>query len=115
MALADEFEGMRVDLDGVVWIGRELVPGSIQALRQLIDAGKEIVFVTNNPGKPAGEYAQRLAEAGVEVGAGQIVTAGEATAAVGAAGTEPGSTSFVIGAPAFHDTVAAAGLDVLEG
>ena len=27
MALADEFEGLLVDLDGVVWIGRELVPG----------------------------------------------------------------------------------------
>src|ERR1051326_5756079 len=115
MALADEFGGFLIDLCGVVWTGRELVPGSIEALRQLIDAGKEIVFVTNNPGKPASEYARRLAKAGVEVDAEKIVTAGEATAALAADGTEPGSTAFVIGAPAFHDTVAAAGLELLEG
>ena len=32
MALADEFDGLLVDLDGVVWIGRELVPGAAEAL-----------------------------------------------------------------------------------
>ncbi|HET8862177.1 MAG TPA: HAD-IA family hydrolase, partial [Solirubrobacterales bacterium] len=46
---------------------------------------------------------------------GRIVTAGEATAALAADGTEPGSTAFVIGAPAFHDTVARTGLTLLEG
>lgn len=115
MALADEFDGLLVDLDGVVWIGRELVPGSIEALRQLIDAGKEIVFVTNNPGKPAGEYAERLSEAGVKASAEQIVTAGEATAALAGARAEGGNTAFVIGAPAFHDSAGAAGLELLDG
>ncbi|HET8863831.1 MAG TPA: hypothetical protein VFM94_11350, partial [Solirubrobacterales bacterium] len=74
MALADELDGLLIDLDGVVWIGRELVPGSAEALRKLLDAGKKIVFVTNNPGKPASEYARRLAGAGIEVDAGRIVT-----------------------------------------
>lgn len=115
MALADEFDGFLVDLDGVVWIGRELVPGSAEALRSLLDDGKEIVFITNNPGKPAAEYARRLSEAGVEVGAERIVTAGEATAALAAERGGAGATAFVIGAPAFHETVAAAGLELLEG
>ena len=51
MSLADEFDGLLVDLDGVVWVGREMVPGSVEALRSLLDQGKQIVFVTNNPGK----------------------------------------------------------------
>jgi len=112
MALADEFDGLLVDLDGVVWIGREMVPGSVDALRSLLDAGVEIVFVTNNPGKPAAEYARRLGEVGVEVDAERIVTAGEATAELA---KERGGTAFVIGAPAFRDTVAATGLRLLEG
>jgi HAD superfamily hydrolase (TIGR01450 family) len=114
MALADRFDGFLVDLDGVVWIGRELVPGSAEALRALLGAGKEIVFVTNNPGKPGAAYVERLREAGIAVGDDRIVTAGEATAEL-AAERWPGGDAFVIGAPAFHETVAARGLKLLEG
>jgi len=115
MALVDEFDGFLVDLDGVVWIGREPVPGAAEALRELIGAGREIVFVTNNPAKPASAYAQRLREAGVEVGDDRVVTAGEATARLAAERANRGESAFVIGAPAFKDTVAAAGLEVLHG
>jgi HAD superfamily hydrolase (TIGR01450 family) len=115
MALANEYDGLLVDLDGVVWIGRELVPGSAEALRSLLNDGKEIVFVTNNPGKPAAEYARRLAEMGVEIGAERIVTAGEATASLAVERAGEGASALVIGAPAFHNTVAATGLKLLEG
>ncbi|HWT91253.1 MAG TPA: HAD family hydrolase, partial [Solirubrobacterales bacterium] len=76
MPLADSFDGFLVDLDGVVWIGREPVPGSPETLRALLDAGKRVVFVTNNPGRHPAAYAERLREVGVEVGAEQVVTAG---------------------------------------
>ena len=42
-----------------------------------------------------------------------VVTAGEATARLAAASSQAGDGAFVIGAPAFKETVAAAGLDVL--
>lgn len=113
MALADEFDGLLVDLDGVVWVGSEMLPGSVEALRALLDQGKQIVFVTNNPGKLAAEYAQRLRDAGVAAADDRIVTAGEATARLAA--ERGGGNAFVIGAPAFHQTVAAAGLRLLEG
>ncbi len=115
MALVDEFDGLLIDLDGVVWIGREAVPGSTAALRSLLDAGKEIVFVTNNPAKPAAEYARRLSEAGVEIEPERIVTAGESTAALVAERLGPGGNAFAIGAPAFHESLSAAGLELLEG
>jgi HAD superfamily hydrolase (TIGR01450 family) len=115
MALADEFDGLLVDLDGVVWAGREMVPGAAETLRSLLDSGKEIVFVTNNPGKPASAYAKRLAEVGVEVSAERIVTAGEVTAKLAAESAGSGATGFAIGASAFHETVAATGLELLEG
>jgi glycerol-1-phosphatase len=115
VAVEDEFDGLLIDLDGVVWIGREPVPGSAEALRTLMDAGVEIAFVTNNPGRPAEEYARRLGEIGVTVGAERVVTAGEATAALAAERRGAGTSAFVIGAPAFHETVAAAGLEPLEG
>jgi glycerol-1-phosphatase len=115
MALADEYDGLLVDLDGVVWIGKEPVPGSAGALAALIGAGKPIVFVTNNPGRPASTYAERLQAAGVPAEEGQIVTAGMVTAALAAERAGEGTGSFVIGAAAFKDTAAAAGLELLDG
>lgn len=115
MGLADEFDGLLVDLDGVVWIGREMIPGSTEALAALLERGVEIVFVTNNPAKPAAAYVERLREAGIPVADDRVVTAGEATAALAAESAGSGATAFVIGAAAFHETVAAAGLKLLEG
>jgi len=115
VALADRFDGFLVDLDGVVWIGREPVPGSPQALRTLLEGGKRVVFVTNNPGRPPAAYAERLGELGVEVGAEQIVTAGMVAARLAGEAAGPGGSAFVIGAPALKEMVAATGARLLEG
>ena len=115
MALADEFDGFLIDLDGVVWEGRELLPGSVEALRALIESGKEIVYVTNNSVKQPEAYAVRLREAGVEVASDRVVTAGAATAQLAAEHVGIAGTAFVIGAPGFKETVAATGLALLDG
>ncbi|HET8954536.1 MAG TPA: HAD-IIA family hydrolase [Solirubrobacterales bacterium] len=115
MALADRFDGLLVDLDGVVWIGREPVPGSVEALRSLLAAGKRIVFVTNNPGKLPAAYAERLRGLGVEVGEEQIITAGIAVARLAREATGEGGGAYVIGGEPLKEMVAAAGARVLEG
>jgi HAD superfamily hydrolase (TIGR01450 family) len=115
VALADRFDGLLVDLDGVVWIGREPVPGSPEALRALLEAGKRIVFVTNNPGKQPSAYAERLRELGVEVGADRIVTAGVVVARLAGEAAGEGGGAFVIGAAALKEMVAATGARLLEG
>jgi glycerol-1-phosphatase len=112
---ADEFDGFLIDLDGVVWVGSEFVPGAAAALREMIEAGKEIVFLTNNPGRAAASYAQRLREAAVRITDQQVLTAGAATARLAANSAKRGAGAFVIGAPAFREAVAEAGLGVLEG
>jgi HAD superfamily hydrolase (TIGR01450 family) len=115
MALADEFDGFLVDLDGVVWIGREPVPGAAEALRVLLENGKPIVFVTNNPGRPPSTYVERLRERDIPVADGMVVTAGTATARLAAERVGAGRTAFVIGAPAFKGSVAEAGLEPVDG
>lgn len=113
--LADRFDGLLIDLDGVVWIGREQVPGSIEALRALLAAGKRIVFVTNNPGRLPEAYAERLQGLGVAVGAEQIVTAGTAVARLAGEAAGAGGSAFVIGAAPLKEMVAATGARVVEG
>jgi HAD superfamily hydrolase (TIGR01450 family) len=91
------------------------VPGAVETLQGLSAAGKEIVFVTNNPGRPASTYVERLRSAGVDVGEGRVLTAGTVTARLAAEAVGEGGSAFVIGAPAFKETAAGAGLDVLDG
>jgi HAD superfamily hydrolase (TIGR01450 family) len=115
VAIADGFDGLLIDLDGVVWIGREPVPGSIEALAALLAAGKRIVFVTNNPGKLPAAYAERLRGLGVEVGEEQIVTAGMVAARLAGEAAGPGGSAFVVSRAPLKEMVAAAGVTVLEG
>lgn len=114
MPLTDRFDGFLIDLDGVVWIGREPVPGSPETLATLLEAGKRLVFVTNNPGRHPAAYAERLREIGVEVGPEQVVTAGTVAARL-AAEAAPEGAGFVIGAPALKEMVAAGGIHLLDG
>lgn len=106
MALADQFGGLLIDLDGVVWIGREPVPGSPETLAELLEAGKQLVFVTNNPTKPPAAYAKRLGEMGIAVEPEQIVTAGMVAARLAGEAAEGGS-ALVIGAEPLKEMVAA--------
>jgi glycerol-1-phosphatase len=115
VALADGFDGLLIDLDGVVWIGREPVPGSPQALAALLESGKQIVFVTNNPARPPAAYAERLRSLGVNVGEDRIVTAGMVAARLAAEAAGLGGSAFVIGAAPLKEMVAATGTRVLEG
>jgi HAD superfamily hydrolase (TIGR01450 family) len=115
VTLADRFDGLLIDFDGVVWTGREPVPGSAETLAALLAAGKELVFVTNNPSKPPAAYAERLAEMGVEVGPERIVTAGIVAARLAGEAAGAGGSAFVIGATPLRELVAAAGAVVLEG
>jgi HAD superfamily hydrolase (TIGR01450 family) len=111
--LSNDYDGFLVDLDGVVWIGRDPIPGSPEALQALLEQGKEICFVTNNPSRPPERYAERLREMGVEIGPERIVTAGMVAARL--AGEAASGGAFVIGASALKEMVAAAGPALLEG
>lgn len=115
MALADEFDGFLIDLDGVVWVGREPLPGAAETLRALLDDGRELAFVTNNPARSGAGYAERLRELGIEVGADSVLTAGVVTAELAAEAAGPGAGTFTIGGHGLKELVAAAGLTPLEG
>jgi HAD superfamily hydrolase (TIGR01450 family) len=115
MALADDFDGFLIDLDGVVWIGREPVPGAPGALAALLEAGKRVVFVTNNPAKFPAAYAERLAGFGVEVEESQIVTAGMVAARLAREAAGPDGSAFVVSRTTLKEMIAATGLTVLEG
>lgn len=114
MPTIDSYDGFLIDLDGVVWVGRDPVPGSPEALARMLAAGKQLVFVTNNPTKRPEAYAERLAGLGVEVGPERIVTAGIVAARLAAEAVPAGATALVLGYEPLHELVRNEGLRVIE-
>jgi glycerol-1-phosphatase len=89
-----------VDLDGVVYRGRDPVPGMPELLRQRAAAGDRIVYVTNNSRSHREEYRARLERLGVPLlptAEESIVTAARATAVLLAEATPPGRVAMVLG------------------
>jgi glycerol-1-phosphatase len=114
-AIADRYDGFLLDLDGTVWVGEEAVAGAAEALARLRSAGKRLVFVTNDSRADAAELAERLRSFGIEAGEKHVLTAGAVTSRLAAEAAGAGAGAFVIGAPALHREVSAAGLRLLEG
>jgi len=78
--IAERFDTYLLDLDGVVYLGDQLLPGARSSLRRLRRMGKTLRFLTNDPRPTRKDLAGRLGELGVEARPAEIVTCGWATA-----------------------------------
>jgi len=61
------------DLDGVIWLAHEPIPGSVRAIASLREAGIRVVFVTNNSFSTYDEQVIALGSIGIPAD-GDIVT-----------------------------------------
>jgi HAD superfamily hydrolase (TIGR01458 family) len=73
-------EGLLIDLDGTVYHGRELIPGSADAIGQLRDAGVPFVFTTNTSRMSRSDIAASLDLMGLPVEQSEIFSAPVAAA-----------------------------------
>ena len=66
-ALALRYDGFILDLWGVVHDGVAPMPGALECLRSLIEAGKRIVLLSNAP-RRARDVVERIDRIGVPAG-----------------------------------------------
>jgi HAD superfamily hydrolase (TIGR01450 family) len=105
--LAERFDAFFFDLDGVVYLGDEPLPGAREALARLRRAGKEIRFLTNHPRPTRTQVCRRLNAMGV------VVTSGWATASyllqngIGSA--------YVVGSRGLASEIGGVGVEVVDG
>jgi HAD superfamily hydrolase (TIGR01457 family) len=93
--LADPYDAILLDLDGVLYRWPDAIPGAAVAVAALREAGKRLAFVTNNSSRTPEEVAERLASVGVRAEPKEVVTSAIATAA--ALGERGVRSAFVIG------------------
>ncbi len=116
MRLADRFDAFFLDLDGVVYVGEQALPGAPEAIARLRAEGKRILFLTNDPRHARRDYAAKLERLGVSATVDDVLTSGSATALYLARhGEAEGRTVYVIGTEELKDEMRAVGLRVLEG
>src|SRR3954470_14491579 len=113
-APVNRYDQVILDLDGCVWVGPEPVPGSVDAITALREAGKRIAFVTNDPRHALEEHVRKLWRIGVQASLKDVVSSGAAMQHL-LAETRRGRTAFVIGGESFHRHVAEAGCRILNG
>jgi len=88
--------GFLIDMDGVIYRGRTLIPGAEQFVNQLIAQQVPFLFLTNNSQRTRRDVATRLRRMGVQAEENHIFTCAMATARF-LAQQKPGGTAYVIG------------------
>ncbi len=73
--------GVLFDLDGVFYVGEQVIPGAQATLRRLEDKGVPHCFVTNTTTRTRQQLSQRLASLGLDISADAIVSAPAAACA----------------------------------
>jgi len=95
--LAARYDVCLLDLDGVLYVGPDAVPGAPEALRAARTAGMRAGFVTNNASRTPERVAAHLTRLGIPADADDVVTSGQAAASLVAAEVPPGSPVLVVG------------------
>jgi HAD superfamily hydrolase (TIGR01450 family) len=103
-----------LDLDGTVWVGDSALPGAIEAVSALREAGKAVLFLTNDVRHPPEGFVRKLWRLGFQASLAEVLSVGAALQFWLAEGT-PRRSAFVVGSQALVDHVAEAGLRILNG
>ncbi|MDR9795161.1 TIGR01459 family HAD-type hydrolase [Aeribacillus pallidus] len=78
--IIDEFDVFLFDLDGVIYIGENPLPGAVESLRRLRQEKKMIRFLTNDPCTTREKIAGRLKRMGITASPEEIITSAWLTA-----------------------------------
>jgi ribonucleotide monophosphatase NagD (HAD superfamily) len=97
------FDGYALDLDGTVYLGDALLPGAAETVARIRAAGSRLVFLTNNPLRPAASYAEQLSGLGIPAAEADVVTPlGVLTAYL--SGRHPGAAVLTVAEPLVDQT-----------
>jgi glycerol-1-phosphatase len=111
--LADRYDAILFDLDGVLYRGDEAIPGAADTVRDLRARNKGLAFVTNNSSRTPEQVGEKLAGLGIEADPVEIVTSAVATAVLLA--KRGVRRAFVIGEAGIRQALRHKGIEVLDG
>ncbi|MBQ3269542.1 MAG: HAD-IIA family hydrolase [Clostridia bacterium] len=102
-----------LDMDGTFYLGGQLIDGSLDFIRKVVDSGRDFMFLTNNSSHNAEFYVKKLAGMGLSIDRRRVMTSGEATCEK-LHELYPGKRAFVLGNEFLKAEFAEAGIPVDE-
>jgi HAD superfamily hydrolase (TIGR01450 family) len=108
------YDGLIIDLDGVIWLGDDPIAGAADAVTALRADGIRVLFLTNEPLRSRTAIAARLTEIGIPATSADVMTSAAAAARTVAslAGLRT-RCALVVGPPALRDEINGAGFRLL--
>jgi 4-nitrophenyl phosphatase len=103
-----------VDMDGVLYRGNYVLPGTRGFLAFLREQGICFTLATNNATKTPQQFVERLAGMGVTIQPEEVMTSALATASYLASIAAPGTRVFVVGQDGLRDALLEAGFVLVE-
>ena len=108
------FDVALLDLDGVVYVGPDAVPGVPAALASARAAGMALGFVTNNAARTPADVAAHLGALGVPAEPEDVITSSQAAATVVVDLLGAGARVLPVGGPGVAAALRAVGLTVVD-
>jgi len=113
--LATVYDLAVLDLDGVVYVGPDAVPGAAAAIARAGAAGMRCCFLTNNASRPPEVVAEHLRSLSVPAEVSDVLTSAQVGAALLAATLAPGSRVLVVGGLGLQAALTEVGLVPVSG
>ena len=100
--------GILCDMDGVIYHGNKILPGTLDFVAWLRKTRLPFLFLTNSSERSPRELGEKLHRMGVDIEETHFYTSAMATAAFLASQT-PGGSAYVIGQPGLINALYGAG------
>ena len=107
------YDGYLLDLDGTVYLGDELLPGSYSLVTELRRLGRRTLFLSNNPTRDPEMYAEKLGKLGLPTPTTHIVNP-VITMVAWLRREVPDARVFVIGEEPLRRAIERAGIEMTE-
>jgi len=104
-------EGFIIDMDGVIYHGKKVLPGALLFVSWLQENGKKFMFLTNSSERSPRELQEKLHRLGIQVSADHFYTSALATARF-LAKQKPNGSAYVIGEPGLTSALYEAGFSM---
>ncbi|WP_228265859.1 HAD-IIA family hydrolase [Microlunatus elymi] len=108
--LIDRYDSALFDLDGVIYLGPQPVPGAAEALDRLHDHGVRIGYVTNNAARTPAAVVDQLRGFGIACEESDVVTSAQAGARELLDRFGPGARVLAVGGDGLQTALDEAGL-----
>jgi len=103
-----------LDLDGTIYLGKNLFPHTLPFLAGLARLGIGHSFMTNNCSRSRAEYVHHLREVGIDANTDSIQTSAHATAHYLSENLSHARRLFVLGTAGLNDDFRLAGFEIVD-